>query len=193
MKVSFGKYKKFIPDFFKFYDQWIILMWKLGLGKLFNYLPSIFGHMLVVGQPGHRVDGDSFIPMSYFSQREFIYCTPTLDRNPDWYLSMIANPQVEIWLPDGWYTGSAEIVENIEERAAMLRRVLASSGFSTALLLGVNLQTVDEDRFREITAGYHLLRINRQSPRTGADGPGSLAWIWPLVFLLLLLKGRRRK
>jgi MYXO-CTERM domain-containing protein len=57
----------------------------------------------------------------------------------------------------------------------------------------MNFQTMDMEAFHEATAAYRVLRISRQSPRTGTDGPASLAWLWPLIFIFLLLRGRRRK
>jgi hypothetical protein len=38
-----------------------------------------------------------------------------------------------------------------------------------------------------------LLRIKRQSPCTGVEGPGSLAWLWPFMFFVFLFHPRRKR
>ncbi len=186
-------YKKYIPDLIKYHNQLVVLLWKLGWGKLLNCCPALFGRTLVIGQPGRGTGSPNQTAANYISQGDLIYCAPIFGGTSDWYLNVIANPQVEIWLPDGWYAGSAEIVEEAEERAGMLRKLLTASGLAAPLFTGIDPQRMDEERFRAASASYHLLRISRQSPRTGADGPGSLAWLWPLIFIFLLLRGRRRK
>jgi hypothetical protein len=192
MKVKSVDLKKYVPDFLKSYNQFVVLTWKLGLGKLFNSLPSLFGRTMVIGRQERGSNGSRFMPVTYFTQDDSIYCTMLFNQDTNWYLNVVANPQVEIWLPDGWYAGSAEVVEG-EERSELLRKLLVSSGRITPLVLGIDPLTAEEDVFDEVTASYRLLRISRQSPRTGADGPGSLAWLWPLAFLLLLFGRKNRK
>ena len=36
------------------------------------------------------------------------------------------------------------------------------------------------------TKEYRLVRIRRVAARTGKDGPGDLAWVWPLSVMVLL-------
>jgi hypothetical protein len=49
----------------------------------------------------------------------------------------------------------------------------------------------------ELTRKHQLIRIRRGAARTGPDGPGDLAWVWPVatmaLALLLLLRPRRRR
>jgi hypothetical protein len=47
---------------------------------------------------GGGAGNGSLTPVNYFSEGEFIYCTYVFKGKPDWYLDVIANPQVEIWL-----------------------------------------------------------------------------------------------
>lgn len=191
MKASFQKYRRYIPEAWKAYEHSVVMLWKLGLGKLINLWPEATGRSLVLGLKGGT--GARLIPMHYSRRDEFIFCASLIKENQDAALDVVANPQVEVWLPDGWYAGSAEIVENAEERAGMLRQVLSAGGFMVPWMLGMNPQSAEEEHFRQATAGYRLLRVSRQSARTGSDGPGSLAWLWPLALLAVCLRGRRRR
>jgi len=64
-----------------------------------------------------------------------------------------------------------------------------------APLAGVNPHTLTDDALAAATANYHLIRIHRTEARTGTDGPGDLAWVWPLSTLgaLILLAQRTRQ
>lgn len=174
----------------KYTNYFLVLSWKLGMGKLFSYFPMLFGKTMVVDFSGHGSKVPAQIPLIYFSQGELLYCTAVWNAQPGWFLHVIANPQVEVWLPEGWYTGKAELVEDEEERAQMLPKVLQNSGLAVSALVKLESRVIaDED----LTADVQLLRIKRQSPCTGAEGPGSLAWLWPFFFFLMLFRSRRKK
>ena len=180
--------EKYLPVFNKYFNRGVVLMWKLGMGKLINCCPSLFGHTMVIS-----AQGGAQTPVNYYSKGEYLYCTSAFGLDPDWYLGLIANPQVEVWLPDGWYTGKAELVSDPGEHTEMLREVLMANGLAAQLFAGLSPREMDEEQFAQAAEEYRLVRISRQSPRTGADGPGSLAWLWPLITCVLLLRRRRRK
>lgn len=193
MQISREKLESYLPIFFKNFNRFIVLMWKLGLGKLINCWPAVIGRIMVIGHQG-RGSGSAYLtPVNYCPHGDYVYCTAAFGEGSDWFLNVVANPQVEIWLPDGWYAAKAELVEDPQERLEMLRKVLIASGFSAPLFAGINPQTIGDEEFKEMTGDYRLLRISRQSPRTGSDGPGSLAWLWPFVVLVLLFRRGRKK
>jgi hypothetical protein len=72
---------------------------------------------------------------------------------------------------------------------------LIASGFA-AHAAGIDPVSMTDDDLVAATPDYRVIRIQRQQARTGEDGPGDLAWIWPLaclVLLLMLLRKSRRK
>ena len=193
MELNQQSIDKYLPAIFRRFNRFMVLMWKLGMGKLINCYPPVIGRIMVISHQG-RGSGSSYqTPINYYPQGEYLYCTAAYGSKSDWYLNVIANPQVEIWLPDGWYTGKAEIMEASEERTEMLRKVLIASGFAAPLFAGIDPKEMDEEQFAAVTADYRLMRISRQSPRTGEDGPGSLAWLWPIITVVLLCRRRRKK
>ena len=56
--------------------------------------------------------------MNYASVDGDIYCTAAFGKGADWYLNIVANPQVEVWLPDGRWAGIAEDVTGDENGAS---------------------------------------------------------------------------
>jgi hypothetical protein len=76
-----------------------------------------------------------------------------------------------------------------------MRQVLIGSGFA-ARLAGIDPQKMSNEELAPLTQSYRLVRIRLVAPRTGAGGPGDLAWVWPLatsVLLGMLLLRRRRR
>lgn len=191
MDINSKKIEQVLPIVFKYFNRVIVLMWRLGMGKLLNAWPAVFGRIMVIKHTGRSSGNSYYTPVNYTEKNGTICCTSAFDSYSDWYLHLIDNPQIDIWLPDGWYSAQAEIVEDAGERLPLLREVLASSGFA-ALTFGIYPKMMETTEYEKAVENFNLVRITRQSARTGADGPGSLAWIWPLALWLLLLKKRRR-
>jgi deazaflavin-dependent oxidoreductase (nitroreductase family) len=133
-------------------------------------------------------------PLNYAIVDGQVYCTAGFGSISDWYRNIRANPAVEVWLPGGWWAGIAQEVTHEAARLPLLRAVLIGSGI-VAPLAGVNPHTLTDAAPAAATANYHLMRIDRSAARTGAGGPGDLAWVWPLstVGMLFLLARSRRQ
>ena len=90
----------------------------------------------------------------------------------------------------------AEDITDEKDRISLLRQVLIASGFA-ARLAGINPLAITDAELDAKTADYRLIRIRPLTPRTGRDGPGDLAWVWPLATFILLplafLRGSRRR
>ena len=113
----------------------------------------------------------------------------------DWYRNLLADPHVQVWLPDGsWWAGEAQDVTELpdEQRLPLLRQVLINSGFA-AYAAGLNPNNMSDAALALATRSYKLVKIRLAEPRTGAGGPSDLAWVWPLVAMGLALLWVRRK
>jgi deazaflavin-dependent oxidoreductase (nitroreductase family) len=170
---------------FKYFNRFMLLMWRLGLGPLLNMGPTMAGRYMIITHTGRKSGLKRRTPVNYAVVDDEVYCTAGFGSVSDWYRNIIANPQVDVWLPDGWYAGIAEEVTQTEARLPLLRAVLIGSGFA-ALAAGVNPQQMTDEELDAVTQEYRLIRIRRVAARTGKDGPGDLAWVWPLATLLLL-------
>jgi deazaflavin-dependent oxidoreductase (nitroreductase family) len=143
------------------------------------------GRYMVITHTGRKSGLKRRTPVNYAVVDDEVYCTAGFGSVSDWYRNLIANPQVEVWLPDGWWAGSAEEVTQPEARLALMRAVLIGSGFA-ALAAGVNPQQMTDEELDAVTKDYRVIHIRRVAARTGQDGPGDLAWVWPLATMLLL-------
>lgn len=181
------------PKSFTWLNKFMLLMWKLGLGPYINAWPEVGGRIMVLNHYGRRTGKRLQTPLNYVEVNGEIYCTAGFGNAADWYKNIIANPQVEVWLPNGWWAGIAEEVLDEKLRLPIMRKVMVASG-AAARVFGFNVNQMNDEQIQEATAGYNLIRIRRTTARTGPGGPGDLAGIWPLATMLLLwvLLTRRR-
>jgi deazaflavin-dependent oxidoreductase (nitroreductase family) len=178
---------------FKVFNRFMLLMWRLGLGTYGNR-PELGGSIMVISHTGRKSGLKRRTPVNYAMLGGEVYCTAGFGAVSDWYRNMLANPQVEVWLAEGWYEGIAEDVSDSPDRAMLMRQVLIGSGFA-ARAAGINPLKMSDEELASLTQTYRLVRIQLTSPRTGAGGPGDLAWVWPLATTILLgmLFMRRRR
>ena len=178
---------------FKAFNRFMVLLFRLGLGSWGNGT-KFGGSVMVIKHTGRKTGLTRLTPVNYATVDGDIYCTAAFGRAADWYLNIITNPQVEVWLPDGRWAGIVEDVTSDEKGAFYLRQVIIASGFAGPLF-GVNPKHLSDQDFEELLESYRLIRIRRINALTGAGGPGDLSWIWPLTtfVLLWLLLSRRRK
>jgi deazaflavin-dependent oxidoreductase (nitroreductase family) len=172
--------------FFWYLNRFMLALFRLGLGRWVNAWPSVGGRIMVLTHVGRKTGIRRRTPLNYAVVDGDVYCLAGFGSSSDWYRNLLANPEVEIWLPDGWWAGSASDVSGSERRMDLLREVLIASGFA-AWLAGIRPRTDSDPKFAAVTEEYRLLRIRRSHALTGRGGPGDLAWIWPLATMILLL------
>lgn len=184
-----------LRQLFKYANRFMVLLFRLGLGSWGNSPAT--SQVMVLVHTGRKSGQPRRTPVNYAIVDGDVYCTAAYGQRADWYRNVKANPQVEVWLANGWYAGVAEEVPPEDpQRQLLMRQVLIASGFAAPLFAGIDPKTLDEEKLAEITAPYRLMRIRRTMARTGPGGPNDLAWVWPAAtFVLagLLLLGRTRK
>ena len=170
---------------FRYLNRFMLLLWRLGLGGWVNAWPSVGGRIMVLTHSGRKTGKRRRTPLNYVVVEGDVYCTAGFGSATDWYRNLLAHPEVEIWLPDGWWAGTATDISGCDARIDLLRKVLIASG-APARFAGLRPRTDADPKLAELTREYRLLRITRSHARTGGAGPGDLAWAWPLATLLLL-------
>jgi deazaflavin-dependent oxidoreductase (nitroreductase family) len=140
---------------------------------------------MVVIHIGRKTGLKRYQPLNYAIVDEDIYCVAAFGDSSDWYRNLLANPNVEVWLPDGWWAGVAEDVSDSPTRIQLIRQVMLESGFA-AYAAGLNPRKMTDEELDQESKKYRLLRIQRTAARTGPGGPGDLAWVWQLATIILL-------
>jgi len=182
-------------SFKRYLNPFMLLMWRLGLGPWINLWPKVGGRILVIAHQGRKTSRRRYTPVNYALVDGEIYCTVGFGVVSDWYRNLAVNPNIEVWLPDGWWAGVVEDISDSPWRLPLLRQVLIGSGVVT-YLAGIDPVNLTDEALHAVTSKYRLLHIWRTEARTGRGGPGDLAWVWPaatMILLPLLLFRRRRQ
>ncbi|MBM2849988.1 MAG: hypothetical protein HW418_2930, partial [Anaerolineales bacterium] len=172
-------------SFKRYLNPFMLLMWRLGLGRWINLWPSVGGRILVIAHQGRRTGRRRYTPVNYALVDGEIYCTVGFGVVSDWYRNLAVNPNIEVWLPDGWWAGVVEDISDSPWRLPLLRQVLIGSGVVT-YLAGIDPVNLTDEALHAVTSKYRLLHIWRTEARTGRGGPGDLAWVWPAATMILL-------
>jgi len=194
MTLAPSKTEECLRQAFKYFNRFMVLMWRLGLGTYGNR-PELGGSIMVLTHTGRKSGLKRRTPMNYALLGGEVYCTAGFGAGTDWYRNLLANPRVEVWLAEGWFEGVAEDVSDSPDRVFIMRQVLIGSGFA-ARLAGINPLKMSDEEIAPLTQKYRLVRIRLVAPRTGPEGPGDLAWLWPVatsVLLGMLFLRRRRR
>ena len=179
---------------FHYFNHGMVFMWRLGLGFWMNDR-RLSGRIMVITHIGRKSGVRRRTPVNFTVDNGDIYCTAGFGAGTDWYRNILSNPQVEVWLPDGWWGGVAEDATGCQDHLRLMRQVLIASGFA-AYAAGIDPVKLSDEELIQITEPYRLVRIRRTTPMTGSGGPGDLSWIWQVATFILLplaLFGRRRK
>ena len=119
-----------LRHYFKYLNNFMVCMWRFGLGWMINIWPDVFGRIMIITHTGRKSGRRYQTPVNYMIIDDDIYCTAGFGKGADWFRNMIADPQVEVWLPDGWWLGVAEDISDCEARLPIMRDVLIASGFA---------------------------------------------------------------
>lgn len=174
-----------LRQFFKVFNRFMLLQWRLGLGRWLNAFPSILGRYLVIVHTGRKSGMRRYTPVNFGMWNGELYVTAGFGSISDWYRNILANPQVEVWMPNGWWSATAEDVTSEPEFLLALRQVLIGSAFA-AELAGVHPRTMSDEELAKATTDYRLIHLTLKEPRTGDGGPGDLSWVWTVMAVMLL-------
>jgi deazaflavin-dependent oxidoreductase (nitroreductase family) len=175
-----------LRQMFKYFNHFMLLMWRLGLGPWVNIWPDVVGRIMVITHTGRVTGLRRRTPVNYAIVDGEIYCVAAYGGSTDWYRNIVANPEVEVWLPDGWWAGEMADISDSEDRLLLIRQVLIAAGFATPMFARFDPKSISDVELDELTKVYRLVRIRRTSARTGPGGPGELSMVWPLVVTILI-------
>lgn len=168
---------------FRNFNRFMVVMWRLGLGRWVNVWPAGSGRIFVLGHTGRRTGRRRRTPLNYALVDGELYCTAGFGPASDWYRNVMAEPAVEVWSPGERWAGAVEEISDHPERVHLLREVLVASGFA-ARAAGIDPRRLDDEELARATSSYRLLRIRRTAgagPLPVHPRPGDLSWCWAVL------------
>ncbi|MBT9585465.1 nitroreductase family deazaflavin-dependent oxidoreductase [bacterium] len=143
---------------FRAFNRLLVALWWVGLGWLVNQARPVTGRILVLGTRGRKSGQIRRTPLNYSLGEGCCWCAAGFGQSSDWFQNLLADPEVEIWLPQSQATGRARPVTEEAEFVRRLRCVLADSGWIARWLAGLDLRTSDRE-LGHLAAEYRLIRI----------------------------------
>lgn len=144
--------------FFRLLNSLFVLpAFRIGLGRIVSN--PVTGRVMVLILKGRKTGRTRYTPVGYATIGERIYCYRGERSQGAWYLNLLAEPHIEVMLPERRIRGHAEEVSDDDEKFAALRQILKNGGLS-GFIYGFNPWTVEERVFRERMRGVAVIRID---------------------------------
>ena len=139
-------------------NRFMVLLWKIGLGKAINIWPAGLGRIMIIKHRGRKSGKEYLTPVNYAVVDGEIYCTAGFGSISDWYRNMLSDPRVELWLPEGKRLMYAEDISNSPRRLYLLRQAIIASGFAGPLF-GVDPKKLDDEQLGKVSKNYRLVHF----------------------------------
>jgi deazaflavin-dependent oxidoreductase (nitroreductase family) len=147
--------------FFRVVNRFIVVpAFHSGLGRIIPN--SLTGDIMVLGIAGRRTGIIRYTPVSYARIGPKIYCYQGKEMKGQWYLNLLANPEVEVLLPSGLFSGHAEAVSDDAEKLQAMRQILKGSGLNSSMY-GFDPAAATDDVVREKIKDIPVVRITLDS------------------------------
>jgi deazaflavin-dependent oxidoreductase (nitroreductase family) len=143
---------------FRAMNPFMVFMLKIGMGWMMNLWPEVSGRIMVIKHRGRKSGKEYLTPVNYAVVDGEVYCTAGFGSISDWYKNIMANPNVEIWLPEGKRKVQAEDVSEAPNRTFLMRQVIIGSGFAGPLF-GVNQKKLNDEQLDAVTKEYRLIHF----------------------------------
>jgi len=144
---------------FHYFNKFMLSLFRLGLGSYGNGT-RWGGWIMVLSHRGRKTGLLRRTPLNYAVVGEEVYCLAGFGARADWYRNVLANPNVEVWLVEGRYAGTAEDVSDSLQRLELLRKVLSPVSLR-------HRRRIDPSRSPnrpEAHPSYRLVRIHHLAP-----------------------------
>ena len=142
---------------FRIVNRFIVVPgFKMGLGRLISN--PLTGNIMVLGIRGRKTGKIRYAPVSFARRDGIVYCYQGRETRGQWYLNILAHPDVEVLLPQGRFSGRAEELLDGPERLKALRMLLQGSGLSRSMY-GFNPAEASDQELEEKTKGIPVISI----------------------------------
>jgi deazaflavin-dependent oxidoreductase (nitroreductase family) len=160
---------------------------RAGLGPLIA--TPLTGSIMVLRTRGRRTGRRRDVPLGYVIRQGSVYFCAGFGRPTAWLHNIAADPNVEVLLPGGAFSGVAEEVTERSAWAPAMRALLVSLGVIGRMTVG-DVRPLDDDELWARVGGIPLVRVRVTGLGSGPFDPGGLGWMLPTAITAAWLIGR---
>ena len=139
-------------------NHFMVFMWRIGMGRMINWWPAMTGRIMVIKHRGRKTGKEYLTPVNYAIVEHEIYCMAGFGSGTDWYRNLLANPDLQLWLPEGRQRAHATDVSDSPLRPILFREIAIASGFA-APLFGVDPRKLTDDQMAKIGKDYRFVHF----------------------------------
>lgn len=181
----------FFRRVFNVFNRWVMVpLFRLGLSPLVGN--PLTGYIMVLKTTGRKTGLTRYAPVNYAIREGNVYCAAGFGKRSHWFRNLKAHPDLEVMLPGRTIQGTAEEVENPEEKRTAFRQIMKNGGFA-GFSLGFNPYTVSDEALQQKTEEYPVVRIRPTGVGSGASDAGGWMWgLWVGLLLWWMTRGKKR-
>ncbi len=167
-------------------NRWFMVpVHRLGLGVWIA--TPVGGHLLLIRVRGRKTGRIRDIPLSYLIADGFVWVLAGFGVRTQWYRNLVADPEVEVWLPGRVVRCRASEALDPAVRARIIPRLARSIGLPGAMI-GCNPWTADDATILALVSWVPLIRLEPVAGpiAAGPDDPGGHAWLWRQAIVICI-------
>jgi deazaflavin-dependent oxidoreductase (nitroreductase family) len=157
---------------------------KMGLGRYMSN--PLTGYLMILRTRGRKSGEMRDAPLGYTIVGDHAYCVAGFGRPTHWFQNVLADPQVEVILPNRAFSGLAEEVTDQAERRRVLPPLLCSMGVIAGMVGMGNPWRASPEEISRKCEGMPLVRVRATGIAVGPEDPGGRYWVVPLAASALL-------
>jgi len=167
-----------------FNKLFMVPMFRLGFGPFMGN--PITGYIMVIKHIGRKSGKQRFTPVNYAIIDGTVYCIAGYGVKAHWYMNVTARPLVELIMPGGAISASAETVTDPQLKLIAIRQIFRNAGFA-GFFEGYNPYTASDEVFKKTLERCPVLRLRPTGIGSGACDPGGRLWISLTVITVIIL------
>ncbi|MBI2862883.1 MAG: nitroreductase family deazaflavin-dependent oxidoreductase [Chloroflexi bacterium] len=165
-------------------NKLVIALFRMGLGPYIDNPYS--GSVMVLTTVGRKSGILRHTPLTYALGEGEVYCGVGFGHKSDWYRNLLANPSVQVWIKGQGWIGRAEIVTDPAQVLSISRQILHGIGFADRAFTRTSLSELSDETLLKSATEYPVIRIRLDGQLPKGEGPGDLAWLWPVLGMSFL-------
>lgn len=170
---------------FRIFNKYFMVpMFRLGFGPLMGN--PISGYIMVIKHIGRKSGARRYTPVNYAIIDGAVYCIAGYGKKAHWYMNVMARPLVELIMPGGALSASAETVTDPETKLTAIKQIFRNAGLA-GFFEGYNPYTASDEEFHKTLERCPVLRLRPVSIGAGAGDPGGWLWLSLSIITLIIL------